>query len=118
MSKTANIPEALTVLIEHSWQQGHSIEVHDFMLKNIAGEIAMDLCELLTKASRQLYTRSWSVAVDYERTPEKFISICTHALTLYVPKKGRGKEITINDGINRGDFIPGQPKEELSLVWS
>ena len=118
MVKTANIPEALTVLINHPWKQGHATEVHDFMLTHIAGEITMDLCEWLTKASRQKYSSSWSVAVDFEKTPDKFRSICEHAKTIYVPKKKRGKEIVVNDGINKGNFVPGCPKEELSLTWS
>lgn len=70
MRKLSNVPEILLVLSKQDWQWGSSFEAHDWLEAHVAVNSVLWVTEALTKASTQVYGRSWSVALAENRDPQ------------------------------------------------
>jgi len=68
--KLSNVPEVLNLMASRDWQWGTSFEAHDWLEAHVAVNSVLWVTEALTKASTQLYGRSWSVALAENRDPQ------------------------------------------------
>ena len=117
--RPTNVANSIEYLLNYEWKTGNSDEVYAVILSDIGKEFSIDMCELFTKASIALFTSSWSLAIAGETNPTKLLSILNKANSLLAErklKKGVGKGIVVNDGIDRCTFVKGRKKAAKCLT--